>query len=97
MVLLTILLITYICAINYYAFRYLRAQTDKFEDERHTSGADGKLLLIAAMGGAITLFTTMFIYRYRLESMMLMIALPLLSVVNIYCFYLGFRGIFFVI
>ena len=55
---------------------------------------DGRLLLISAMGGAIAVFVTMFVLRYRLDSMLLMIVLPLLAVVNIYCFYLGFRSIF---
>ena len=49
--------------------------------------------LRAALGGAAAMYATMFILRYRLENCLLMIALPLLAVVNLYCFYLGFRGI----
>ena len=52
------------------------------------------MLLISAMGGAIAIFVSMLVLHYRMDSMLLMLVLPLLCVVNIYCFYLGYRGIF---
>lgn len=95
MILLTVLLSTYILAVNYYAFRLLKKQQEDTDvGDMQAGDGDGRLLLIFAMGGAIAVFVTMFVLRYRLDSMLLMIVLPLLAVVNIYCFYLGFRSIF---
>lgn len=95
MILLTVLLSTYILAVNYYAFRLLKKQQEDTDvGDMQEGDGDGRLLLISAMGGAIAVFVTMFVLRYRLDSMLLMIVLPLLAVVNIYCFYLGFRSIF---
>ena len=95
MILLTVLLSTYILAVNYYAFRLLKKQQEDTDvGDMQAGHGDGRLLLISAMGGAIAVFVTMFVLRYRLDSMLLMIVLPLLAVVNIYCFYLGFRSIF---
>ena len=95
MILLITLLSVYILAVNFYAFRLLKVQRDAYETGKIKSGeGDGKLLLAAALGGATAVYITMFVLRYRLESCVLMLALPLLAVINIYCFYLGFHGIF---
>lgn len=94
MILLYILLATYIAAVNFLAFRLIKSQRDGVEaGDREEGEGDGKLLLAAALGGATAMYATMFILRYRLENCLLMIALPLLAVVNLYCFYLGFHGI----
>lgn len=95
MILLTILLSVYILAVNFYAFCWLRGQRDEADmGNRPQNEGDGKLLLISAMGGAIAIFVSMLVLHYRMDSMLLMLVLPLLCVVNIYCFYLGYRGIF---
>ena len=97
MILLTILLSTYILAVNFYGFRLLKTQRDGFEaGEKKAGEGDGKLLLAVALGGAIAVYATMFVLKYRLDSCVLMLALPLLAVINVYCFYLGFRGIFLI-
>ena len=97
MILLVILLSVYILAVNFYAFRLLKTQRDGFESgEKRAGEGDGKLLLAAALGGAIAIYATMFALKHRLESCILMLALPLLAVINVYCFYLGFRGIFLI-
>ncbi len=96
MIFLMILLCTYILAVNFYGFRLLRSQKNACVSGEIAEGkGDGKLLLAGALGGALAVYITMFILKYRLDSCILMLALPLLAVVNIYCFYLGFRGIFF--
>ncbi len=96
MIFLMILLCTYILAVNFYGFRLLRSQKNACVSGEIAEGkGDGKLLLAGALGGALAVYITMFILKYRLDSCILMLALPLLAVVNIYCFYLGFRGILF--
>ena len=96
MILLYLLLAAYIFAVNFLGYRLLRAQRDGVEaGEREPNEGDGKLLLAAALGGAIAMYAAMFFLRYRLENCLFMIILPLLSVLNLYAFYLGFRGIAF--
>ena len=96
MILLYLLLTTYILAVNFLAFRLLKAQRDGVDAGEGEEGeGDGKLLLAAALGGATAMYAAMFILRYRLENCLMMIVLPLLAVVNLYCFFLAFRGIAF--
>lgn len=95
MLFLYILFAVYICAINFYAFRLLKTQREDWEDGKSFRKGDGKLILSAALGGAIAVYVSMFIMRFRLSNLLFMIGMPLLAVVNVYCFYLGFRGIYF--
>lgn len=94
MVFLYVLLTTYILAVNFLAFRLVKTQRDGWETgDREENDGCGKLLLSAALGGAAAAFATMFALRFRLENCLLMLLLPLLAVINLYCFYLGFRAI----
>ena len=95
MTILYVLFAVYIAAINFYSFRLLKTQRDSWEDGNPLKG-DGKLILAALMGGAIAAYVTMFVLRFRLSNLLLMILMPLISVLNVYCFYLGFRGIYFI-
>jgi len=36
----------------------------------------------------------MFIFKYRLSNLLFMVAMPLICVLNLYCFVLGYRAIF---
>ncbi len=93
MIFLYILFSVYILSVNFYGFRYVKALRDGDETgEQRTS--DGKLLLCAILGGATLIFVSMLGMRYRSTSMTLMILLPIIAVLNIYCFFLGFRGIY---
>ena len=89
---LYVLFVVYILAINFYAFRLLKTQRDAWEDGDRLKG-DWKLILSALMGGAIAAYTAMFCLKFRLSNLLLMILMPLIAVFNVYCFYLGFRGI----
>lgn len=98
MLFLYILLATYICAVNFCAFCLIKRQYNEWEaDEKALGKGDGKLMLIALLGGSLTLYVTMFVLKYRLSNILFMISLPVLAVLNIYCFFLGFRGIAFLI
>ncbi len=96
MILLYVLLSVYIVAVNFYAFRLVKTQREEFEGGAQPSG-DGKLILAAILGGATAVYLSMFAMRFRLGNLLLMIAMPVLAVLNFYCFYMGFRsvGMFF--
>lgn len=90
---LYILITVYILAVNFYAFRLVKTQADSGEEGDGLRREDVRLLLAAALGGAAAVFVTMLVLRFRLGNAILMIALPLLAVLNVYCFYLGYRGV----
>lgn len=93
MVLLYVLFIVYILAINFYAVMLVRAQRDESVDgdEKARSG-DGKLILTAILGGAISIYVSMFIMRYRLKNLLLMILMPVIAVLNVYLAVVAFRS-----
>ncbi|MBO5046646.1 MAG: hypothetical protein J6C93_07255 [Clostridia bacterium] len=84
------LLGVYIIAVNFCAYRIVAAQREKRLDGEKSS--DGKLYLCALLGGAPAVYVTMFCLRYRLEDILLMIIIPLIAVLNFYCYFIGFRA-----
>lgn len=93
MLLLYIILIVYILAINFYSILLLISLKKEFmtEDKKLNAG-DGKLLLAAVLGGAIGIYVTMFITKFKLRNMLLMIALPVIAVINVWIIILAFRS-----
>ena len=90
MFILTVLLIVYFLAVNFYAFLMMKnAHDDKACESAIT---DGKLAAIAALGGAITIYVCMFVFKYRLNNLFLMIVMPLLSVVNLWLCFVAIRS-----
>lgn len=92
--LIRILVITYMLAINIYAFLLLYFQKKQVEEDRDTKIKDGKLLIAGMLGGAIGIYTAMFILSYRLQSLFLMVAMPLMIVLTVYLLIVGFTGNF---
>ena len=52
----------------------------------------GKLCATGALGGAITIYVCMFIFKYRRTDLLLMILMPLLGVLNVYLWVILFRS-----
>ena len=92
--LIRILVITYVVAINVYAYLLLYFQKKQIEETNDTKIKDGKLLIAGMLGGAIGIYTAMFVLSYRLQSLFLMVAMPLLIVLNVYLLIVGFAGNF---
>ena len=94
MTLLYILLAVYIAAVNFYSFFLVRIQRENSETgEEQVGKGDPKLLLAALLGGATAIYCAMFVFRFRLSNLLLMVAMPVLACLNLYSFFLGFRGI----
>lgn len=97
MIFLYALLSVYILSVNFASFLIVKRQYDEWEAGDDTARkTDGKIILAAILGGAITVYISMFCLRYRLSNLLLMIMMPVLAALNFYCFYLGFRGIYFI-
>ena len=51
-----------------------------------------KLCITGILGGAITIYVCMFIFKYRRTDLLLMVLMPLLGVLNVYLWILLFRS-----
>ncbi len=83
MIILSILFIIYLLAVNFYAFMLVKNLKDK-DDSDECKDHDSKLALAGLLGGAIAVYVCMFIYKYKLTNVLLMILMPLLAVVHIF-------------
>lgn len=108
MIIVYILLVAYILAINFYAFLLVKSFRDKErERELRRESAPlsdtmsqppqnerflGKLLITGALGGALTVYICMFIFKFRRSDLLLMVLMPLLGVLNVYLFVILFRS-----
>lgn len=83
----------YIAAVNVYSVMLVLSQrNDCFFDEYKPTAGDGKLLLAALLGGAIGIYVTMFITRFKLKNIVLMILLPIIAVFNVWLTIIAFRS-----
>lgn len=94
LILLRVLVITYLLAINLYAFLLLYFQKKQTEETKRSTISDGKLIIAGMLGGAIGVYVAMFILSYRLQSLFLMVVMPVLIVLTIYLIIVGFQGNF---
>lgn len=93
MLMLYIVFGTYIVAVNVYSVMLLLSiRNDAIADEDKLNSGDGKLLLSALLGGAIGIYVTMFITKFKLKNMLLMILLPVIAVINVWFCVVAFRS-----
>ena len=60
--------------------------------ERFSDKTMGKLFITGALGGAITIYVCMFLYKYKRSELLLMVLMPLLGILNIYFWVLLFKS-----
>lgn len=92
--LFNIIIVVYFLAINVYGVLMLRYQKKAREngDEENISISDGKLLLTGFLGGAIGIYVSMFLFKYRLRSLFMMVLMPIFITINIYLLIQIFSG-----
>lgn len=80
-----ILTIVYIISINLYGILMLHYQKKSRENDEETIEiSDTKLILAGLLGGATGIFVFMFIFKYRLKSLFLMVLMPVFIALNVY-------------
>lgn len=92
MILLYVLFATYAVAVNVYSVMLLISLKNDYSEDEKTTQGDSKLLLSALLGGAIGIYVTMFITRFKLKDMTLMILLPVIAVFNVWLTVTAFRS-----
>ncbi len=94
LVLIRILVITYLLAINVYSFLLIFFQKKQVEENKTSTIKDGKVFITGMLGGALGVYLAMFILSYRLNSLFLMVTMPILIVLTVYIIIVGFQGDF---
>ena len=81
-----VITVVYLVAVNFYGIMMLRFQKKAREngDEETIAVSDAKLLFTGLLGGETGIFVFMFIFKYRLKSLFMMVAMPVLIAVNVY-------------
>lgn len=106
MFILYLLLSAYILSVNFYAFLLVKTLRDQEKEkdpsfsndlqgqnaQRSQAPSIGRLYLTGLLGGAVTVYVCMFLFRYKRNDQLLMIFMPVLGVLNIYLFVLLFRS-----
>jgi uncharacterized membrane protein YsdA (DUF1294 family) len=67
-------------------------KNDYINDQTKLNSGDGRLILAAILGGAIGIYVTMFITKYKLKNMLLMIIIPVIGVLNVYFFIVALKS-----
>lgn len=90
---LYVIFIVYILSVNVFAIILVKSQKDEAIDENgKAKSGDGKLILTAMLGGAIAIYVSMFVMRYRLKNLLLMLIMPVIAVLNVYFCIVAFRS-----
>ena len=97
LVLIQILVAVYFLAINVYSFLLHRAQKIAEWDGDCNKVRDGSIIIAALLGGATGVYVAMFVFKYRLRSLLLMVFMPVLIVLNVYLIIVGFAHNFWII
>ncbi|MDY2880869.1 MAG: hypothetical protein SOT34_08035 [Candidatus Borkfalkiaceae bacterium] len=95
--LIQIVVATYYVAINVYSFLLMQSQKKSNEDGKNNTVRDGSILVAAMLGGALGVYVSMFVFRYRTKSLFLMVLMPVLIVINVYLLVTGFLHNFWMI
>lgn len=88
-----ILLVSYAVAVNVYSVTlFLSVRGEYLLDESKPYRGDGKIILSALLGGAPSIYATMFITKFKLKDAVLMILMPVISALNVWMFIVAFRS-----
>lgn len=88
LIFIKILFAVYIISINVYGFMLIKLKKNQYESP--TKG-NGKFLICALLGGSLGVFIGMFVFNYRLDSLILMVFIPLLFCVNVFICWCVYR------
>ena len=85
-----ILIGVYLLSVNFFGFMLINQQKRAEEDGESCKIKDGKVFITAILGGATGIFISMFIFKYRLTSLLLVVFIPVIIAINVYIAILAF-------
>ncbi len=91
MIFLYVLIIVYFAAVNFYSFNLIKSQRQS-EESNANRQTNQKLFIAGLLGGALTVYVCMFVFKYKTDNILLMILMPVLAVVNIYLCVVAFKS-----
>ncbi|MBQ3235859.1 MAG: hypothetical protein IJA97_06860 [Clostridia bacterium] len=79
-----ILAVVYLLAVNFYAFMLMRLQKEQATNPNGVRRriTDGRILLSGTLGGALGVYLSTFILKYRRDSVLIMVLMPLLVAIT---------------
>lgn len=83
-ILIYALVVVYVIAINVYAFLLLKTQKKERVSNEPNTVSDGKIFMTALLGGALTIYVSMFLLKYRTKNLFFMVIMPLIITINVY-------------
>ena len=89
-VIIQIVFIVYILSINVYGFILVKIRKND-ESISECKPNNSKLIICALLGGAIGTYVAMFIFKYNLDSLILMVFLPVIACLNIFIVWLLYK------
>ena len=92
MILLYVVVIAYILAVNFYSFLLVKTSSTTEYGETAEKKSLQKLFIAGALGGAITVYVTSLILKYKRSNLLFMVLMPVLGVVNVYLWVILFRS-----
>ena len=97
LVFIKIIVLVYFVAVNVYGFLLIHLQKKANQENLEKQVSDGKLFVAGALGGATGIYVAMFVFKYRLSSLFLMVMMPVLITINVYVLIFGFYNDFWLI
>lgn len=82
LVFIRILFFVYIFAVNAYGFILVKLKSDDLSGGEKSGY--GKIIIAALLGGAVGAYVGIFVNKYGLDNIILMVFLPVIAVINIF-------------
>ncbi|MBO7525737.1 MAG: hypothetical protein J6T42_02950, partial [Clostridia bacterium] len=92
---LIVILFVYVLAVNVYGFLLIKQNRDEEESGEQCCHKDSKYVITGALGGALGIYISMFVLRYRTKSLMLMAFMPVFVAITAFVVYSLFANNFF--
>ena len=79
-----VIAIVYLLAVNFFGFLLISKQKRAEEEGEECAVKDGKVFFTGVIGGALGIYIAMFVFKYRLTSLALMVFMPVFIAATVF-------------